>query len=132
MSGSVWEFRMVPNAALPPTIPPTSHVTVASAAPVTTAWNACAAPRAKVTDTGETLTLMVEITVTVSDVAFEASASGVAVIWTVGGDGANEGALNAPLEEIVPQAAPEQPAPDTVHEMPVLGLEFAAGVRVAV
>jgi hypothetical protein len=75
---------------------------------------------------------MVEITVTVSDVAFEASASGVAVIWTVGGDGATDGALNAPLEEMVPQAAPEQPAPEMLHEMPVLGLEFAAGTSVAV
>ena len=37
LSGSVCEFRIVPSVAFPPTTPPTSHVTVASCAPVTTA-----------------------------------------------------------------------------------------------
>jgi hypothetical protein len=37
-----------------------------------------------------------------------------------------------PLEEIVPQAAPEQPAPETPHDIVRLGFELAAGTNVAV
>jgi len=50
----------------------------------------------------------------------------------VAGEGGKEGAVYPPLEEIVPQAAPAQPAPATLHEIARLGFEFAAGVRVAV
>ena len=37
LSGSACEFRIDPTVALPPTAPLTSHVTVASCAPVTVA-----------------------------------------------------------------------------------------------
>jgi hypothetical protein len=69
---------------------------------------------------------------TETDAAFEESASGVAVICTVAGDGASEGAVYTPLAEIVPQAAPEQPDPDTLQEIARLGFELAAGTSVAV
>jgi hypothetical protein len=132
LSGSVCEFTIVPIVVLPPTMPLTSQVTVVSCAPVTTAWNACALPRATVAEDGDTVTLTIEITLTATAVAFDASANGVAVICTVGGAGANEGAVYRPPEEIVPQAIPVQPGPETLQEITPLGLEFAAGTRVAV
>jgi hypothetical protein len=66
------------------------------------------------------------------DAAFEESASGVAVICTVAGEGTIEGAVYTPLEEIVPQTAPEQPDPETLQEIARLGFELAAGTNVAV
>src|SRR5260370_35008241 len=127
LSGSVCEFTIVPTTLLPPTVPLTSHVTVASWAPVTTAWNACALPSGIVAEAGETETLTVETIVTVTAVAFEGSANGVAVICTVAGTGGNEGAVYKPAEEIVPQAAPGQPQPETLQPIMPLGLALAAG-----
>jgi hypothetical protein len=69
---------------------------------------------------------------TETDAAFEGSASGDAVICTIAGEGGSDGAVYTPLEEIVPQVAPEQPAPETAHEIVGLGLELAAGTSVAV
>jgi hypothetical protein len=69
---------------------------------------------------------------TETDAAFEGSATGEAVICTVAGDGGSEGAMYTPLEEIVPQAPPLQPEPDTNHEIARLGFEFAVGTSVAV
>jgi len=130
--GSVCEFTIVPILVLPPTMPLTSQVTVASCAPVTTAWNACVLPRAAVAEDGDTVTLTIEITFTATAVAFDTSANGVAVICTVGGAGANDGAVYRPPEVIVPQAFPVQPGPETLQEITPLGLELAAGARVAV
>src|ERR1700687_5093719 len=113
-------------------MPLTSHVTVASCAPVTAAWNACVLPSAIVAAGGDTETLMVETSITDTPVAFEGSASGVAVICTDAGAGANEGAVYRPPGEIVPQAAPLQPKPETLQEITRLGLELAAGTSVAV
>ena len=48
------------------------------------------------------------------------------------GEGGREGAVYAPLEEIVPQAAPVQPVPAALHNIARLGLELAVGVRVEV
>jgi hypothetical protein len=50
----------------------------------------------------------------------------------VAGDGGREGAVYAPIEEIVPQAAPVQPVPATLQDIARLGLEFTAGVSVGV
>jgi hypothetical protein len=54
------------------------------------------------------------------------------VIRTVAGDGADAGAVYAPLGEIVPQVAPAQPKPETVQVIARLGLELATGIKVAV
>jgi hypothetical protein len=89
-------------------------------------------PNATVAAVGDTTTLTVDKIVTVTAVAFEGSASGVAMICTVAGDGGNVGAVKVPLWEIVPQAAPLQPEPETDHEIARLGFEFAAGVMLAV
>lgn len=69
------------------------------------------------------------------DAAFDGSAVGVAVIETISGEGARAGATNVaeePLPVIVPHVGPEQPAPETVQLIAVLGFEFATGVKVAV
>ena len=68
---------------------------------------------------------------TETEVAFDGSACGVAMICTVAGEGGSEGAVYTPLEEIVPQAAPVQPVPATLQEITRLGFELAAGVSVA-
>jgi hypothetical protein len=68
---------------------------------------------------------------TETDTVFEVSASGVAMIWTIAGEGGNDGAVYRPLDEIVPQAAPEQPDPETLQEIALEGFELAAGINVA-
>lgn len=68
------------------------------------------------------------------------SAWGVAMICTVPGEGGTEGATYAPVEEIVPQAAPAhpvaqlvpvQPVPATLQVMARLGFELGDTVSVA-
>jgi len=122
---------MMPIVELPPTIPLTSHVTVVSRAPVTTACNACAAPSPIDAFAGETETRIAGRMETENEAAFDRSASGVAMICTVAGEGASAGAVNIPPEEINPHAAPVQPVPSTLHEIIRLGLELATGVSVA-
>lgn len=92
-SGSVCEFRIVPLAASPPTTPLTSHVTVASCAPVTVARKACVPPSAAVAEVGETETATTGRIVAEVDAAFVGSACGVARICTVAGKGGTEGAV---------------------------------------
>ena len=58
---------------------------------------------------------MVEAIATEMVAAFEGSASGVAVTCTAAGEGGSEGAVYAPLEEIVPQAAPERVTGNRLH-----------------
>jgi hypothetical protein len=130
--GFVCELRIVPEAAFPPTFPLTLQVTVASWAPVTVAPNAWVPPTDTFAVVGEIETVISGTMVTGVDAAFVESAAGDAVIRTVAGEGTNDGAVYTPVSEIIPQAAPEQPAPETDHDMDVLGLELAAGVSVAV
>jgi hypothetical protein len=89
-------------------------------------------PSGTVAELGETETFTTGTRVTDRVVALEGSARGVAVICTVAGDGANGGAVYRPFAEIVPQAAPAQPGPETLQEIARLGLELAAGRSVAV
>src|SRR5579862_7644243 len=51
--------------------------------------------------------------VTSADAVFVESCTLLAVTVTVAGEGTEPGAEKRPLEEIVPQALPEQPAPAT-------------------
>jgi hypothetical protein len=81
---------------------------------------------------GDTETLTVETIVTDTAAVFDESASGVAVICTVGGAGAKEGAMYTPPGEIVPQAAPVHPNPETLQEIIRLGLELGEETNVAV
>ena len=53
--------------------------------------------------------------VTAADADLVGSDALVAVMVTVEGDGGVAGAVYSPVEEIVPQAVPLQPAPDTVQ-----------------
>jgi hypothetical protein len=89
-------------------------------------------PNATAAAVGDTATLTVDRIVTDTDVAFEGSASGVAVTFTVATDGGSVGAEYTPLCEIVPHAPPLHPEPETDHVIARLGLELAAGVNVAV
>ena len=68
---------------------------------------------------------------TETEVAFDGSACGVAMICTVAGDGGREGAVNTPLAEIVPHSVPVQFVPATFQEITRIGFELAAGVSVA-
>ena len=68
--------------------------------------------------------------VTLAEADFVASAALVALTVTDGGEGTLIGATYSPLGEIVPQAAPAQPAPLTVHvtaelEVPLIFAEKA-------
>jgi hypothetical protein len=130
--GAVCEFSINPTVRLPPTTPLMSQVTVASCAPVTVAWNFCAAPSATVAAEGEIETPIPGRIETAKDVAFDGSACGVAMICTAAGDGGGEGAVKTPPEEIIPHAVPVQPAPVTLQKIARLGFELAAGVSVAV
>jgi len=80
LSGSVCEFGTNPTAVFPPTIPLTSHVTVASRAPVTVAWKDCAAPSATVAEEGEINTPINAPMETEMEAALDGSACGVATI----------------------------------------------------
>lgn len=84
---------MVPTAELPPTTPLTSQVTVASCAPVTTAAKFSDAPRATVAAVGEIETVIEARIETDTEAVFDGSASGVATIRTVAGDGGTAGAV---------------------------------------
>src|SRR5580704_9310447 len=100
---------MVPDNALPPATPLTSHVTVVSRAPVTVACNACVAPTSNDAVVGEIVTLTTATIVTVIETALAGSACGVAVSCTGPETGGSGGAVYTPLEEIVPQSVPVQP-----------------------
>lgn len=131
--GVVGEFRIVPTVVFPPTAPLMSHVALVFGAPVTVAWNAWVAPSGTVAAVGEIempVTGIIEIE-TETEVAFVGSACGVAMIRTIAGDGATEGAEYTPPAEIIPQVEPAQPVPATLQEITRLGFEFGAGVSVA-
>src|SRR5256885_788657 len=71
-----------------------------------------------------------------TDVAWEGSAAGIAVIVTLLGDGARAGAVYSALVSDgtltnVPQVAPVHPAPETIHRISVPGFDPTAAVRSA-
>jgi len=74
-----------------------------------------------VTETGGTI-----VTVAVAD--FVGSATDVAVTDTCGGLGTEDGAVYSPLMVIVPQVAPVQPLPATLHDT----VEFVVPLTAAV
>jgi hypothetical protein len=73
---------------------------------------------------GDTLTATGGRIVTLTDAVLLRKTLDVAVTVTCAGLGAAAGAVNRPLDEIVPQVAPEQPAP--------LRLQFTAVLLVPV
>jgi hypothetical protein len=66
-----------------------------------------------------------------AEAAFVGSACGVAMIFTIAGDGGIAGAVYKPTCVIVPQEFALQPVPAMLQEIARLGLEFAAGASVA-
>jgi hypothetical protein len=68
---------------------------------------------------------------TETEIAFDGSACGMAVTCTVAGEGASEGAVNTPVKEIVPHAAPVHPVPVTFQKITRIGFESEGGSNVA-
>jgi hypothetical protein len=91
--GEICEFKIEPTVVFPPTTPFTSHVTVVSAAPVTTAWKFCVVPRSTDAAGGVIVTLITGATVIGKEVTFVGSASGAAMILKFGGSCGIAGAV---------------------------------------
>ena len=83
----------MPSAALPPAVPLTSHETVAPAARQNEAVDACDVPSEILADAGEIAAAALQPIMAVAVPDFVASATLVAAIVTVAGDGATEGAV---------------------------------------
>jgi len=84
--------EIVPSVVLPPAIPFTSHVTVASATRQNEARNVCVCARSTVADGGEIELDAEQVTVTLALADFAGSATLVAVTLTVEGEGGTAGA----------------------------------------
>lgn len=104
------------------------HDTTVFGLPVTVAVNCTWPFVATDGELGETVTLGPETRVTVADADCWGAATAVAVTLTVGGFGADAGAVYNPAELMVPQLAPLQPAP----EMDQVTAVFVVPVTVAV
>lgn len=106
---------IVPQVAPVQPIPLTLHATEVFELPVTVAVNCCVFPAITWAVVGETFMTTPGTRVTTADADFVLSALEVAVTVTLAGLGGVAGAVYSPVVEIVPQAAPEQPLPLTVH-----------------
>ncbi len=111
---------MVPHALPEQPDPLTLHVTAWFVEPETVTPNCCCCPTVTMALVGDMVTETGRITVTVAEAAVSPSALAVAVTVTCGGLGTTLGAVYSPVEETVPHAAPEQPAPVTLHVTPVV------------
>lgn len=80
-------------------------------------------------DVGETLTKTGPEMVTRAVPDFDGFATDVALTVTCAGEGADVGAVKRPVVEIVPQAAPVQPAPLTLHVTAVLDAPFTVALN---
>ena len=109
-------------------LPETFQMTALLLVPVTVAVNCCWPPTFTCAVDGETVTVGPDTTVTVAVADLLESATEVAVTVTVGGFGTTEGAVYSPLAVTMPQAAPLQPAPETLHRTAM----FPVPVTVAV
>ncbi len=96
--------------------------------PLTPAANCRVAPSSTLALPGVTLTARSLIMVAAAEALFEGSATLRAVSVTLAGKGRFGGAEKSPPESTVPQAAPEQPDPDTLQ----FTLVFVVLVTVAV
>ena len=127
---------IVPSSKLPPTVPFTSHVTFVWLVPATVQANVVTPFRGTVTAVGEIVIVMAVLIWTPIDANRDGSATGVAVIVILVGDGAINGAVYVacapePTATIVPHAAPVQRVPEMLQEIIGLGFEPAAGISAA-
>lgn len=104
---------MVPQALPVQPTPEILHVTLVLAEPVTDAVNCCCLPTTTCAEVGEIFTATDGTIVAIAVLSLLGSATDVAVTLTWAGLGTVVGAVYKPLELIVPQAFPVQPAPDT-------------------
>ena len=110
---------IVPQAEPVQPAPATVQLTAGFAVLPTVAVNVLVALTSSVTVAGESATVIAASTVTAAAAVLVGSAWLVAVTVTAAGDGTAEGAVYRPLE-IVPQADPVQPAPESVQLTAVL------------
>jgi hypothetical protein len=120
---------IVPQAAPVQPLPATLHDTAVFVVLLTVAVNcwwppvsSCIANGEIVTETGGTI-----VTDAVAD--FVESATDVAVTDICGGLGIADGAVYSPLVVIVPQVAPEQPLPATLHVTVVFDVPVTVAVN---
>jgi hypothetical protein len=87
------DAEIIPTVALPPAVPLTLQFTAVLEAPVTVAVNVWVIPTVTFMVAGETDTVTGAATVTVAEADFVVSATDVALIVTVAGDGTVDGAV---------------------------------------
>lgn len=124
--------EIVPQVAPEQPAPLRLHVTAVSVVPVTVAVNCWVAPTSTCAAPGDMLILTSGTTVTVAVADFVGSATEVAVTVTCGGLGTAVGAVYKPLDEIVPQALPEQPLPLRVQVTLMLEVPLTVAVNCCV
>ena len=105
----------VPQADPEHPAPATFQVTAVSVVPVTVAVNCCLFPTTICAVVGARWIVTTGRIVTDTDADLVLLAFEVAVTVTAAGLGTAAGAVKRPLEEIEPQAAPEQPVPLRLH-----------------
>src|SRR5215469_9320313 len=109
--------------------PLTFHKTPVFDVPLTVAVNCRLLPIITSADVGETLSETGPEIVTRAVPDFDGSATDIALTVTCGGLGETEGAVNRPVAEIVPHAAPLHPAPLTVHVTATLELPVTVALN---
>lgn len=110
----------VPQAEPVQPVPLRVQVIAPLLVPLTIAWNCCCAPTVTSAVVGEMVTDIGTAIFTCAEADLLVSACDVAVTVTDGGFGTIAGAVYNPADEIFPQALPEQPAPEMLHDMSVL------------
>lgn len=124
--------EMVPQVAPEQPAPLRLHVTAVFVVPVTADVNCWVFPATTCADRGEMVTATGCRIVTDADAVLDVSATEVAITVTSAGLGAFAGAVYRPVEETVPQVAPEQPVPLTLHVTAVLDVFVTVGVNCCV
>jgi hypothetical protein len=110
----------IPHAAPTQPFPLTDQVTFVFVNPETVALNCCFPSVTTRADVGETLTLIVWVSVTVAESDCAESATEVAITFTKEGLGTVGGAVYKPVDEIEPQVEPAHPYPFKLHFTAVL------------
>src|SRR5579862_2759161 len=98
------------------------QITRAVEAPLFVAVNCICAPGLSVAEEGDTLTADPATSDTVAEADADGSATAFALTVMLAGFGSAAGAVYRPPAEIVPQAAPVHPDPETLHATAVFVL----------
>jgi hypothetical protein len=121
--------EIVPQVAPLQPLPATLHDTAVFDVPVTVAVNCWWPPVSSCAVAGETVTETGGMIVTEAVSDFVGSATEVALTDTWGGLGTADGAVYSPLVDIVPQVAPLQPLPTTLHDTAMFDVPVTVAVN---